>query len=125
MGEPARILERAATAHPSLADALAAIDRALIEGGIAEDKLAEAARALAFDPAALEADEARLFELRGVARKHRVEPDALAALSVELTAKLEAIDAGNDGLAALEAAAAKARDTYLAKASALSQARVA
>lgn len=123
--QAARVLERVATSHPALADALSAIDRALIEGGIAEDALTFAARELAFDPAALEADETRLFELRGLARKHRVEPDALAALIGEMAAKLSAIDAGSDGLAALEAETAAARNAYVAAATALSRGRVA
>lgn len=123
--QAARVLERVAASHPALADALSAIDRALIEGGIAEDALALAARELAFDPAALEADEERLFELRGLARKHRIEPDALAALAEELSSKLSAIDAGSDGLAALEAETATAREAYVAAATALSRARVA
>ncbi len=38
-----------------------------------------------FDPARLEAVEARLFDIRGLARKHRVEADALAALGEEMT----------------------------------------
>ena len=49
-----------------LADALAALDRALIEASEAEDKIARAADALTFDPARLEQAEARLFEIRGL-----------------------------------------------------------
>ena len=80
--QAARRIERGAADHPLLAEALAALDRALIEASDAEDKIARAADALAFDPARLELVEARLFDIRGLARKHRVEPDALAALGV-------------------------------------------
>jgi DNA repair protein RecN (Recombination protein N) len=122
--QAARILERIATAHPALADSLAAIDRALVETALAEEKLSSAAFALAFDPAALEADETRLFALRAVARKHRVAPDELPALAESLSAKLAAIDAGGEGLERLEAAAGAARDAYLAAAKAISTLRL-
>ncbi|HEY0164532.1 MAG TPA: AAA family ATPase, partial [Sphingomicrobium sp.] len=75
----ARRIERGAADHPLLAEALAALDRALIEAAEGEDRIARAAQALAFDPARLDAAEARLFEIRALARKHRVEADALAA----------------------------------------------
>jgi DNA repair protein RecN (Recombination protein N) len=123
--QAARVLQRVADGHPSLGDALSAIDRAIIEGGIAEDRLGEAARALYFDPTTLEADEARLFELRALARKHRVQPDELAALTAELAARLDAIDAGGEGLAKREAEAAKARSAFVEAATELSAARVA
>ena len=101
--QAARALDRIAGDHPLLAEALAAIDRAIIEGAFAEDYLHGAAEALAHDPARLEAEETRLFELRAMARKHRVQPDALAALTGELRARLGAIDAGGEGLATLGA----------------------
>ena len=95
--QSARRLDRIAGEHDKLAEALAAIDRAVIEASEAEDRLDEAAEALAFDPARLEEAETRLFELRALARKHRVEPDALAALAAELAARLGAIEAGERG----------------------------
>ena len=123
--QAARVLERIGEDHPALADALAAIDRAVIEGAVAEEKLREAKTDLWFDPAALEEDEARLFELRGMARKHRVQPDALADLAAELAARLEALDAGEEGLAALEAKLTAARTAYDKAAATLSAARTA
>lgn len=110
--QAARILDRISADHPALGEALAAIDRAIIESGVAEDKLREAGLALSFDPAALEADEARLFDLRALARKHRVQPEALADLTAELSTKLDAIEAGGEGLAKLEAILAAARTSY-------------
>lgn len=123
--QAARILDRIANDHPALAEALAAVDRAINEGALAEQQLREAARALAYDPAALEADEARLFELRGLARKHRVQPDQLAELADELAAKFDAIEAGSEGLAQLEVRLAEARRAYGDAAAALSEERVA
>ncbi|MEG8038362.1 DNA repair protein RecN [Sphingomonas sp. LR60] len=110
--QAARVLERIAEDHPALGEALAAIDRALIEGGVAEEKLRDAAVALLYDPRQLEDDEARLFELRAMARKHRVQPDALAALATELRDRLVRLDAGEQGLADLEQAVARSRVAY-------------
>ncbi|MBW6528879.1 DNA repair protein RecN [Sphingomonas sp. RHCKR7] len=123
--QAARVLERVAEDHPALADALAAVDRALIEGSAAEERLREAAAALLYDPRRLEDDEARLFELRAMARKHRVQPDALAALADDLAAQLERLNAGEEGLASLERAVAEARARYEAAAAALTATRTA
>ena len=121
--QAARILDRVSGDHSALAEALSAIDRAINEGGLAEDSLREASRALSFDPAALEADEARLFDLRALARKHRVQPEQLADLTVELSERLDAIEAGGEGLARLETALAAARKAYEAAARDLSSKR--
>lgn len=123
--QAARRLDRIAGEHDKLAEALAAIDRAVIEAAEAEDRLGEAANAMAYDPARLEEAEVRLFELRAVARKHRVEPDALAPLMEELSAKLEAIEAGDQGLAALEKRVLDSRSVYDALAADLSMLRAA
>jgi len=121
--QTARVLERVADAHPALAEALAAIDRAAIEGAVAEDRMKEARAALWFDPATLDQDEERLFDLRGLARKHRVRPDDLAELTDDLRGKLERLNAGEEGIAALEAKVAIAKAAYEAAADALSAER--
>ena len=100
--QAARRIERGAAGHPLLAEALAGLDRALIEASEAEDRISRAAEALAFDPERLEQAEARLFEIRGLARKHRVEPDALAALGEEMRTQLAAIEAGGEHIEELE-----------------------
>ena len=104
----ARRLDRIAGEHPMLADALASLDRAVIEAGEAEEKLQGAADALVHDPMALEAAETRLFDLRALARKHRCEVDDLPAKMREFRAALDSIEGGEAELDALEAAA---RDT--------------
>ena len=121
----ARRLDRLAPELDLLAEALASMDRAVIEASEAEDKLAAAARALSFDPARLEAAETRLFELRAMARKHRVEVDALPALAVDLAARADAIEAGEAHIAGLEKAAAAARGDFSAAAQVLTAARAA
>src|SRR3982751_1967064 len=92
--QAARRIERGAADHPLLAEALSALDRALIEASEAEDRIARAADALASDPARLEQAEARLFDIRALARKHRVDPDELAALGAKMREQLAAIEAG-------------------------------
>ena len=123
--QAARVLERVAEDHESLAEALAAIDRAVIEGAVAEEQLRIAKTDLWFDPSALEDDETRLFELRGMARKHRVQPDDLAGLAADLEAKLAALDAGEEGIAALERKLATARADFDRAATQLTKARTA
>src|SRR5436190_13969320 len=108
----ARRIERGATDHPLLAEALASLDRALIEACEAEDRIARAAEALAFDPARLDLVEARLFDIRALARKHRVEPDALAALGTQMREQLATIEAGGEHLAELDRALLAARQAY-------------
>jgi DNA repair protein RecN (Recombination protein N) len=121
--QAARILERTGDAHPALAEALAAIDRAIVEGAGAQDQIDAAAEALAFDPAVLEADEARLFELRGLARKHRVQPDDLAALAAEMAERLALVEGGEASIAGLTRAAAVAEARFAEAAGLLSAQR--
>jgi DNA repair protein RecN (Recombination protein N) len=121
--QAARRLDRIASEHPLLGEALAALDRALVEAGEAEERLERAAEALDCDPIRLDETETRLFEIRAMARKHRIEPDALAGHAAELEAKLEAIEAGGERIAALERALASARRGYDAAAASLSAAR--
>lgn len=119
----ARKLDRVANEHPLLAEALTALDRAVIEASEAEDKLIAATQALSFDPERLDAIEVRLFDLRGLARKHNVRPEELAQLTEELAAKLDAIEAGGEGIAKLEADVARHGEAYRKAASALSAQR--
>jgi len=121
----ARKLDRIAPEHPLLAEALAALDRAVIEAGEAEDKLQAAADALLHDPGALDSAETRLFELRAAARKHRCEVDDLSDLARTMRSRLDAIEGGEAQLDALEAAAREARSAYVAAAEAGRSARVA
>ena len=118
--QAARRLDRIAGEEPLLAAVLEALDRAVVEAGEAEDRLAEAAEALSFDPARLDSIETRLFDLRGLARKHQVQPDDLAALRDEMAARLAAIEGGQEHVAALEAAVTVKAAAYRKAAQALS-----
>jgi DNA repair protein RecN (Recombination protein N) len=121
--QAARRLERIADAHSLLAEALAATDRAIIEAAEAEDRVERAVAELAHSPADLELAEARLFEIRGLARKHRVEPDQLPALLDDMIARRAAIDSGEEDVAALERALGEARADFEAAAAALTDER--
>ena len=102
-----------------LKEALDALDRAVIEATDAEEKLNDAANALTFDPQRLDDMETRLFDLRGLARKHRVEPDKLSELLAELQVKLTMISDGGKSLGELEAALESAKQSYIEASQAL------
>ena len=121
--QAARRIERGAADHSLLAEALSSLDRAVIEASEAEEKIARAADALAFDPARLELAEARLFDIRALARKHRVEADALATLGIQMREQLAAIQAGTERIAELDRELVAAREAYSRAAEGLSKTR--
>lgn len=121
--QAARRLDRIVGEYEPLAEVLAALDRAVIEADEAEERLASAAEALSFDPARLDTIETRLFDLRGLARKHQVAADELAGLRDEMAAKLAAIEGGEEHLAALEAEVAASAQAYRQAAQLLSDQR--
>ncbi len=102
---------------------ITAIDRTMVELAAAEDGLAELRDALSFDPGRLEQVEERLFAIRGLARKHAVQPDELAALAEDFSRRLAELDASDARIAALEAEAQTAGRAYQAAAAALCAAR--
>jgi len=124
MSDALRWLDDASVAAEGRLDApLAALERAMNELSDAQAGVDAAMEGLSFDPMRLEHATERLFALRGLARKHRVSPEALPALAAEMAEKLARIDGGADRLAQLGAAATEAREGYDAAAGALSAAR--
>ena len=121
----ARRLDRIASEHPLLAEALAALDRAVIEASEAEDLIEKAVGALSHDPMELVRIETRLFDLRAAARKHRCEVGDLPEVARGLRARLDLIEGGEEELAGLEVAAASAGRAYRACAESLHAARLA
>ncbi|MFC3097613.1 DNA repair protein RecN [Alteraurantiacibacter palmitatis] len=121
----ARKLDRIADQHPLLAEALAALDRAVIEAGEAEERLAAAAEAMLFDPAELDRIETRLFELRALARKHGCQVDDLPQVMLKMRASLDAIEHGEADIAALTQKVAQARAAYEEQARRLHELRAA
>lgn len=120
----ARRLDRIASEHPLLAEALEALDRAVIEAGEAEDRLSRAAEALSHDPQALDRIETRLFDLRAAARKHGCAVDDLPGHMLTMRAQLDAIEGGEALIVELERAAHEKSLEYQARAEALSITRV-
>ena len=119
-----RRLERKAGDAGGLIDApVAALDRALVALEEAERGLAGALAAMRFEPRELERTEERLFSLRAAARKHSVPVAGLPALAARMAGDLAALESGEERLAELEKAAATARETYDARAGALSKRR--
>ncbi len=119
-----RRLERVAEAAEGLFDlAIAALDRALDEAEAAADALNAAGRAIEIDEARLNAIEERLFALRDLARKHRVDTTALPEIRQRMSGQLTRIDDQADALAALAAKAASCRSAYVGLAEAMSKAR--
>ena len=125
-----RLLHEAARA---LADA-AAIDARLSETRELADsagiQIAEAVRALEqyrdaldLDPEQLQRVEARLASIHELARKHRVSPNELPALTLRLAEQLEASASVETRRAELEAQRSRAGQQYLEAARALSAAR--
>ncbi|MEM9046172.1 MAG: DNA repair protein RecN [Pseudomonadota bacterium] len=118
-----RLTHIAEKAEGALEAPITALDRAIAALQDAQSGLEAALEAMRFDPGRLEAVEERLFAIRGLARKHQVQPDDLADLAADLTNRLEALDAGGDRIVELEGALAEAEAAYLADAQALTKAR--
>ena len=120
-----RRLERRAAQAPSLVEpAVKSLDVALTALEETRGHLEQALRTADFDPAELERIEERLFALRAAGRKYNVPVDELAALAARYQADIALIDAGEEKLKALEAAARTAEADYRAAADKLSKARL-
>jgi DNA repair protein RecN (Recombination protein N) len=119
-----RRLGRKTADIPGLLDApLHALNTALDNLEEARRGIEEAIRACAFDAGELEETEARLFALRGAARKYQTSCDDLPAVAAEFSARLAALERGGLHLSMLEAAAAEALVLYGTAASDLSSRR--
>ena len=122
--DASRWLEGAAAhAEGQLDPPLAAISRAIVELGEAQDAVQNCLDAFSFSAADLEMVEERLFAIRGLARKHSVLSDDLGKFAEDLRARLQVLDAGEADLAALRAAEAEAYVAYDAAAAKLSRSR--
>jgi DNA repair protein RecN (Recombination protein N) len=120
-----RRLERRASQAPSLVEpAVKALDVALTALEETRSHLEQALRTADFDPAELERIEERLFALRAAGRKYNAPVDELAAMAARYKSDIALIDAGEDRLKALEAAAREAEADYRAAADRLSKARL-
>jgi DNA repair protein RecN (Recombination protein N) len=119
-----RALARVAPlAQGTLDKAVAALERAASEAADAAAEVEAVGQALDLDPQALERAEERLFALKALARKHHVEPDALAGLRESLRARLEALSDSGGTRKRLAAATAAARAAYVEEATRIAAAR--
>ncbi len=99
------------------------LERALIELDEAESLLTGLLSGADGEDGRLEAVEARLFALRGLARRFGVEPDALAGLRDRLAAEQAEIEAGEETLAAARARETEAKARWRMAAEQLGAAR--
>ena len=119
-----RRLERATESAQGLFDpAITALDRALDDAEAAVDALNAAGRGIEIDDTRLNTIEERLFALRDLARKHRVDTTALPDLRQRMRDRLARIDDQTEALAALDETVAARRNAYIRQAEALSKAR--
>jgi DNA repair protein RecN (Recombination protein N) len=116
-------LEQVEDRHPSLDAAREMLATARVNLEEAAGELRRYGDVLEPDPERLQRVDDRLSALHELARKHRVEPGALAALHERLTAELEELQGGDARLAELEQEAATARDALRAEGRRLSGAR--
>jgi DNA repair protein RecN (Recombination protein N) len=124
LGSARRLIERVCErAGDTLEAAAAALDRAGVELAEADAALERAGHELAHGDERLEQVEERLFALRAAARKHRGAVADLPALRDATAARLAAIDAGGERLAAAAEAAAQAREALTLHCRRLSAAR--
>ena len=135
LGQALRALERArerslqagageqTPALRAIAEAAAAVERALAETSESLSAIDAAARAFDVEPGRLEQAEERLFALRAMSRKLGVAVESLPTERQRMAEALRAIETAEDVLKSAEAEAAKARAAYLEAAGALSQAR--
>lgn len=116
-----RRLERKSHEAPGLLeDTVQLLDSALDNLANAQMEVEAALRRTEFDPNELERVEERLFALRAAGRKYSVPVTGLPALAEKMIADLAELDAGEEKLGALEAAAVEAKNHYDHLAQALS-----
>ncbi|HFD14815.1 MAG TPA: DNA repair protein RecN [Rhodospirillales bacterium] len=126
LADARRIVARAANlGGESVARALEAADRALIEAGEVESALAEAARDLELDSDGLERVEERLFALRDAARKFRCAVDELPDRLAEWRRRLDELEGGAEEVERARTEAETARAAFTALAERLTRAREA
>ncbi len=121
--QAARRLERIADADSAIKAVLDALDRAVHDATDGEDQLAAVMASLAYDPAALDRIETRLFDLRGLARKYRVTVAELPAVLADVEHKMARLTQGSADIKALTKKCVETRAAFMALAEKLSASR--
>jgi len=123
LAEAQRILSGLQEFDESLAETLEYLDAAAIQVNEASDSLQRYVGTLDADPERRVWVEDRLASLKSLARKHRVEPEVLPQVLVDMRAELEALVNAEERGRALEAQVNAAEEAYVAAAEALSKNR--
>jgi len=109
----------------ALASSCEMLESATIQIKEAAGELRHYADSLELDPEQLAQTEQRLSDIHDLARKHRVEPEALPELQQQLEQELEQLDAAGSRLQGMQAEIDKARADYDKLAGKLSKGRQA
>tara|TARA_B100000315_G_scaffold259872_1_gene317795 strand:+ start:11141 stop:12826 length:1686 start_codon:yes stop_codon:yes gene_type:complete len=104
-------------------EAVASLERALLEATEGIGELERVSGVMELDPAELERIEERLFAMRGLARKHNVEVEALSELLKDMQEQLTVLTDGAGNLDQLAKQVEATRSEYVAAAKKLSAAR--
>ena len=123
LAEAERILSGLQEFDDSLTETLEYLDAAAIQVNEASDALQRYAGMLNADPERQVWVEDRLASLKSLARKHRVEPEALPQVLVDMHAELTALVNAEERGRALQAEVDAAEGTYMKAAEALSKKR--
>ncbi len=118
-----RMLEAAAARDPALDELVRGLSGVEIDLKEIGNDLSRRLDELEADPARLEAIETRLSRIQQIARRHRIEEDAVPGLAQELARRLDALDAGAASVESLTARRDAAGKRYREQAGQLSASR--
>jgi DNA repair protein RecN (Recombination protein N) len=117
-----RVADKADSRLDPVISALAAASSEIMEARV---RLEQVLAGMEFDPRRLEEVESRLFSLRAVARKYRVQVEELPGFRERVAGQLALLDAGSNRLEDMRKRHAESRAVYDAIAARLSGARIA
>ena len=120
-----RVKKIADTGGTQFDNALASLERALLETNEGIRELEHISSIINLDPQELEKIEERLFKLRGLARKYNVDVEQLPNLLLEMSEQLDFLAGDRSNLSVLFDKAERAKEKYKSLADRLSQDRKA
>ncbi|WP_024325976.1 DNA repair protein RecN [Thioalkalivibrio sp. AKL19] len=123
LGQVLHALQDAAQHDERVNPAIELLESARIQIDEAGDTLRRLADGIELDPERLAELDTRVSEYLRLARKHRIEPEALPGLYDDLQTELDALENGDQTVEALEAREQETRAQFDAAAAALTQAR--
>ena len=117
------LLEKQSQRHPELKNALTMLKSASIQIEESSHEIQLFLQNINEDPARLQWIEQRLQNLHDVARKHRIEPEALSQLTLRLQQELDQLEHSDEHLATLQQQLTEHAENYQQAAQQLSQKR--